>query len=73
MTASHLCKQRQHDGIDDPRKMSPDTMKQIEAFFKQYNKLDGKKFKVTKLSGPKQAIACVQVAMESKQKKKKAA
>ena len=58
---------KDYAGIDDPRKMRPDTMKQIEAFFRQYNKLDGKKFKPLGVRGPKQAVKLVRSAIERKE------
>lgn len=57
---------KDYAGIDDPRKMRPDTLEQIEAFFKQYNKLDGKKFKPIGVRGPKQAAKLVTLAIERK-------
>lgn len=41
---------------------------QIEAFFQQYNRLDGKKFKPIGARGPKHAVKLVKLAMERKQR-----
>lgn len=58
---------KDYAGIDDPRTMRPDTLEQIEAFFQQYNRLDGKKFKPIGVRGPKHAVKLVKMAIERKQ------
>jgi inorganic pyrophosphatase len=58
---------KDYAGIEDPRKMRPDTIDQIQAFFQQYNKLEGKKFKPIGVRGPKQAVKIVRSAIERKQ------
>ena len=57
---------KDYAGIEDPRKMRPDTIDQIQAFFQQYNKLEGKKFKPIGVRGPKQAVKLVQSAIAAK-------
>lgn len=57
---------KDYAGIGDPRKMRPDTIDQIQAFFQQYNKLEGKKFKPIGVRGPKQAVKLVQSAIAAK-------
>jgi inorganic pyrophosphatase len=64
---------KDYAGIDDPMHMRPNAMEQIEAFFKQYNKLEGRKLKVLGVSGAKQAIRLVQGAQVSRQKQERAA
>lgn len=50
---------KDYAGIDDPGKMRPDTITQIQEFFKQYNKLEGRKFKPLGVRGAKHAIKLV--------------
>ncbi|GAC1644214.1 MAG: hypothetical protein NVS9B15_01170 [Acidobacteriaceae bacterium] len=51
-----------YSGIENPEHLRPGTIEQIQAFFKQYNKLFGKKFKPLEVGGKKAAIALVKDA-----------
>src|SRR5579884_812457 len=46
-----------HENITSIKELAPSLLKQLEEFFVSYNKLHGKKFKVTNLGGPKRALA----------------
>ena len=54
-----------YQGISDPKHLRPGTIDQIEEFFKQYNKLFGKKFKQLDVRGKKRAIELVRQAQVS--------
>ena len=59
-----------HDyaGIENPEHLRPETLEQLEAFFKQYNKLEGRKFKPLGTKGKKEAIALVKEAEKGAKK-----
>ena len=48
-----------HGRIRDIDDLSPELLKEIEAFFAQYNRLDGKSFHVLRRRGPSPARAIV--------------
>jgi inorganic pyrophosphatase len=50
--------------------LKKEMVSQIEFFFKAYNSLYGKKFKVLGTGGPKQALAIIKRAIKLHQKKK---
>ena len=46
---------RTHEHVEDLDDLRPHLLDEIEAFFKNYNKLNGKEFKPVDRSGPKKA------------------
>jgi inorganic pyrophosphatase len=50
--------------------MTPSFLAQIEEFFVSYNKLRGKKFKVTGQSGPERALTLLKKGAKEFGKKK---
>lgn len=62
-----------YQGINDPKHLRPGTVEQIEAFFKHYNKLYGKKFKPLRVRGKEEAIAMVKKSLIAKSGARKAA
>ena len=57
----------EYRGIEHIRDVSPVLLEQIQAFFEQYNRLSGKKFRVIGVRGPKTATRLVEKAIEAKQ------
>ena len=54
-----------HESVTSVKQMSQSILTQIQEFFVTYNKLHGKKFKVTGLGGPKRALAIVRQGMKA--------
>jgi len=59
-----------HENITSVKELRPSLLKQLEEFFVSYNKLHGKKFKVTNLGGPKRALALVKQGIRAFEEKK---
>jgi inorganic pyrophosphatase len=51
--------------------MSPSVLTQLEEFFISYNKLRGKKFKVTGRGGPKRALDVINEGIKTYARKEK--
>lgn len=49
-THAHL-----HENVDNLKTLNPKVLDEIEAFFEQYNRMEGKQFRPTDRVGPKQA------------------
>jgi inorganic pyrophosphatase len=49
-THAHL-----HENIDNLKQLNPNVLDEIEAFFEQYNRMEGKQFRPKDRVGPKQA------------------
>lgn len=62
---------RSHDHICNLKELSPDKLKEVKAFFVQYNKLHAKKFRPTFDSGPEEALKLVETGMRKYRKQKK--
>ncbi len=58
-----------HENIAPSSHMSQSVLDQLEQFFISYNKLHGKKFKVTGGGGPKRALTIVKNGMKAFDKK----
>jgi inorganic pyrophosphatase len=54
---------KDYAGIDDPRNMRPESIEQIQQFFIQYSKLEGREFKVLDVRGPKRALKLLKHAI----------
>ena len=54
-----------HDNIASIKQMNESTLDQLEAFFISYNKLRGKKFKVTAQGGPARALKILKEGMKA--------
>jgi inorganic pyrophosphatase len=48
-----------HENVTSIKEISPSLLTQIEEFFVSYNKLRGKKFKVTGHGGPQRAVTLI--------------
>lgn len=48
-----------HEHITSLKELAPSVLTQLEEFFVSYNKLHGKKFKVTGQGGPKRALEII--------------
>jgi inorganic pyrophosphatase len=59
-----------HENITSVKELKPSLLKQLEEFFVSYNKLHGKKFKVTNVGGPKRALALIRQGMKAFEEKK---
>lgn len=60
--AVHSYSHRDMKNIDEVDK---ELLKQVEEFFIFYNKQRGKKFEVTALAGPRQAVKCLKKSMDA--------
>jgi inorganic pyrophosphatase len=60
-----------HENVKSIADVNPTLLKQVEEFFVSYNKQRGKKFKVTGISGPKNAIKFLKAGIRAHKKKKK--
>jgi inorganic pyrophosphatase len=49
-THAHL-----HENVDNLKTLNPNVLDEIEVFFEQYNRMEGKQFRPTDRVGPKQA------------------
>jgi inorganic pyrophosphatase len=58
-----------HENITSIKQMSQSALDQLEEFFVSYNKLRGKKFKVTGLGGPKRALSVIRKGIKAFEKK----
>jgi inorganic pyrophosphatase len=58
-----------HENVLSIKQISPSILDQIEDFFVSYNKLHGKKFKVTGRGGPKRALAIIRNGIKAFEKK----
>ena len=54
-----------HENITSIKELTPSLLKELEEFFVSYNKLHGKKFKVTNLGGPKRALALIKQGIQA--------
>lgn len=61
-----------HESVTSLKQLNPSLLEQVEAFFISYNKLHGKKFKVTGQGGPKRAGAVITEGVKAFEKKHKA-
>lgn len=59
-----------HENVVSIKHMTPSFLTQIEEFFVSYNKLRGKKFKVTGQGGPERALALLKKGAKEFEKKK---
>ena len=59
-----------HENIHSVKELAPSMLKQLEEFFVSYNKLHGKKFKVTNVGGPKRALALIRQGIKAFEDKK---
>jgi inorganic pyrophosphatase len=64
--AMHSYDHEQSESIND---LGKTFLAQIEAFFVNYNKQRGKKFKVTGIGGPRKAVECIRTGMRTYRKK----
>ena len=62
-----------HADLRSVKELDPRILDEIEAFFRDYNELDGKEFEPLKRSGPNRAMTLIQEAQEKKAAGKKAA
>lgn len=60
-----------HEKLTSTKEVSPSILSQLEEFFVNYNKLHGKKFKVTARGGPKEALAELKRGIKTYDKKGK--
>ena len=54
-----------HENVTSIKGVSGTVLHQLEEFFVSYNKLHGKKFKVTGRGGPKRALTIIQEGMKA--------
>ncbi len=59
-----------HEHITSIKQVNTSVLDQVEGFFISYNKLRGKKFKVTGRSGPNRALIVVKNGIKAFQRKK---
>ena len=59
-----------HENVTSIKELAPSMLKQLEEFFVSYNKLHGKKFKVTNVGGPKRALALIKQGIKAFEDKK---
>ena len=59
-----------HENITSIKELTPSILKELEEFFVSYNKLHGKKFKVTNVGGPKRALALIKQGIKTFEEKK---
>jgi len=59
-----------HENIGSLKQLRPSLLKQLEKFFVSYNKLHGKKFKVTNVGGPKRALTVMRQGNKAFEEKK---
>ena len=62
-----------HADVKSIKELNPRLLDEIEAFFRDYNELDGKVFEPLKRAGPNAAANLIRQAQERKAAKKKAA
>jgi inorganic pyrophosphatase len=65
-----------HADLKSVKELNPRILDEIEAFFRDYNEIDGKEFEPLKRAGPNGALSLIQEAQEKKkasEKKKQAA
>jgi inorganic pyrophosphatase len=60
-----------HEKLRSINEMSQSLLDQLEEFFVSYNKLRGKKFRITGQGGPKRALAIIRKGMKAFEKKNK--
>ena len=58
-----------HEHVTSLKQMSPSVLNQLEEFFISYNRLHGKKFKVTGRGGPKRAMEIIRKGIKTFEKK----
>jgi inorganic pyrophosphatase len=59
-----------HEDVTSIKQISPSILDQLEQFFVSYNKLHGKKFKVTGRGGPNRALKIIKDGIKAFDKKK---
>lgn len=59
-----------HENVTSIKQMSQSVLNQLEEFFISYNKLHGKKFKVTGRGGPKRALDIIKEGIKAFEIKK---
>ena len=59
-----------HENVKSLKQVNPAILTQVEEFFISYNKLHGKRFKVTGRGGPKRALEIINEGMKAFDKKK---
>ena len=60
-----------HEHVTTLKQIAPSVLNQLEEFFMSYNKLRGKKFKVTSMGGPKRALGVIKEGIKAFQKKER--
>jgi len=60
-----------HEDLESLRDVNKSLLDQIDEFFTSYNKMRGKKFKIKKRAGPKQALAILKDGIKAYKKSKK--
>ena len=58
-----------HENITSIKEVNPSILDQLESFFVSYNKLRGKKFKVTGRGGPSRALDLIKAGIKAYAKK----
>jgi inorganic pyrophosphatase len=58
-----------HEKISSLTELTPSLLIQLEEFFVSYNKLHGRKFKVTDRGGPERALALIKEGMKAFEQK----
>ena len=59
-----------HSDLKSIKEINPRVLDEIEAFFSEYNKMDGKEFEPLKRAGPNAVVDLVRKAQERKKGKK---
>jgi len=59
----------EHRDLHTLREMKPELLKQLEAFFVNYNQLEGKQFRIVGIRGPQQAARVIKKAMRRAKRK----
>ena len=60
-----------HEDLESLRDVNKSLLDQIDEFFISYNKMRGKKFKIKKRAGPKQAVAILKDGIKAYKKSNK--
>ena len=60
-----------HENVTSLKEMGPTVLNRLEEFFISYNKLHGKKFKVTGRGGPKRALQVMKEGIKAFEKEEK--
>jgi inorganic pyrophosphatase len=64
------CASKDHENLKSLKDINPNLCKEIEMFFVNYNKVQGKEFKVLGIYGPKRAEKLIDDATRKQTKKK---